>query len=308
MAHFKKMSSDQLTQCVAHLSTALKPILTNYITDENFGAYFTASQVEALLTHYSADEITNKQQLCRDLIPLAQAYSVPVISSFYVGAIVLGGSGQIYFGANLEFEGLTLAQTVHAEQSAITNAWRHGESKIEMLAVSAPPCGHCRQFINELADAGDIDVLITEQQATSFSNLLPMAFGPNDLGINDRLMASPINEVIANTNDELVSAALSAAQQSYSPFSHSPSGLALKTSRGIYTGRYAENSAYNPSLSPLQGALIALHFSGDSFNNIQRGVLVELADTKISQQQTSERLLHLINGVSLVTVNCQTLS
>jgi cytidine deaminase len=42
---------------------------------------------------------------------------------------------------------------VHAEQFLVINALLHGECEIRKLAVTAAPCGHCRQFYSELACA-----------------------------------------------------------------------------------------------------------------------------------------------------------
>ncbi|MEG3387511.1 hypothetical protein V5H41_28630, partial [Salmonella enterica] len=47
------------------------------------------------------------------------------------------------------------------------------------------------------------------------------------------------------------------------PYSHSPSGVALECKDGrIFTGSYAENAAFNPTLPPLQGALNLLSLNG----------------------------------------------
>jgi cytidine deaminase len=56
-------------------------------------------------------------------------------------------------GANLEFARLPLYNSVHAEQFLLVNALHHGERAIRRLAISAAPCGHCRQFYSELACA-----------------------------------------------------------------------------------------------------------------------------------------------------------
>ena len=56
-----------------------------------------------------------------------------------------GVSGRILLGVNLELYGLPLNQSVHAEQFVIANAVRVGERRLTRLAVSAEPCGHCRQ-------------------------------------------------------------------------------------------------------------------------------------------------------------------
>ena len=65
----------------------------------------------------------------------------------------LGSSGALYVGVNLEFVRLPLYNSVHAEQFLLVNALHHGEREIRRLAVSAAPCGHCRQFYSELACA-----------------------------------------------------------------------------------------------------------------------------------------------------------
>jgi cytidine deaminase len=59
-------------------------------------------------------------------------------------------SGNLYFGANMEFPGTTLQQTLHAEQSAVSHAWLRGEKQLTAITVNYTPCGHCRQFMNEL--------------------------------------------------------------------------------------------------------------------------------------------------------------
>ena len=45
----------------------------------------------------------------------------------------------------------------------LTNAFRHFEPKIELLVVNAPPCGHCRQFLNELPHADEMMVSFPEE-------------------------------------------------------------------------------------------------------------------------------------------------
>lgn len=68
-------------------------------------------------------------------------------------AVGLGTSGALYVGVNLEFARLPLYNSVHAEQFLLVNALHHGERGIKRLAISAAPCGHCRQFYSELACA-----------------------------------------------------------------------------------------------------------------------------------------------------------
>ena len=71
----------------------------------------------------------------------------------YCRAVGLGESGRLYVGVNLEFARLPLNNSVHAEQFLVVNALHHGETGITKMAVSAAPCGHCRQFYSELCCA-----------------------------------------------------------------------------------------------------------------------------------------------------------
>ncbi|MEO5923167.1 MAG: cytidine deaminase [Bryobacteraceae bacterium] len=222
--------------------------------------------------------------LLLSLLPLARARAYAPLSGFQVGAVVQGGSGSVYLGANIEVPGHSLGLTVHAEQAALANAYMAGEDRICVIAVTAAPCGHCRQFLKEMVPDGDVRVLIQGAASTSLSALLPQSFGPADLGFERG--ALPIREselsLIVDTRDPLVLAALEAARRSYAPYTSSYSGVALLTSDGrTVTGSYIENAAFNPSLSPAHTALAGL---GGSPASVKRVVLVEVEAAKISQE------------------------
>ena len=72
---------------------------------------------------------------------------------FLCSAVARGASGRVYLGCNIELPNLPLNACIHAEQCLVTNLLLHGESSAETLAVSAAPCGHCRQFLAELVCA-----------------------------------------------------------------------------------------------------------------------------------------------------------
>src|SRR5436305_3485667 len=112
--------------------------------------------------------------------PRGKKLAVPPISNFYVGVVALGTSGNIYYGANYEFPGEALSFTVHAEQAAVVNAMAHGETGLQTIAVSAAPCGYCRQFLNELTTASTLQILMPDREPMLLSSLLPAAFGPTD--------------------------------------------------------------------------------------------------------------------------------
>jgi cytidine deaminase len=230
------------------------------------------------------------EELVRELLPWAEAYTSPPISNFRVGAIALGSSGALYAGANLEFPGESLAFTVHAEQAAVYNAWVHGETGVTLIASTATPCGYCRQFLNELTTASELQVMLPGRPPAPLATLLPAAFGPRDLGLPGGLMQpASISLMLAEPSaDPVVTAALAAACAAYAPYSGTYAGVALRTADGsVHQGRYAENAAFNPSLSPLQGALIALALAGGSYASIEAAVLVEASEPAAGHLQHS---------------------
>ncbi|MBA3848621.1 MAG: cytidine deaminase [Opitutus sp.] len=248
------------------------------------------------------------------LLPLAQHYAVVPVSHFRVGAVAAGLPGRgrspaLYLGANYEFAGVALSFTVHAEQSATNHAWLHGEAGLSLLAITAAPCGYCRQFLNELSTAPKLGVLLPEgrrgYQAAPLARFLPEAFGPADLGIRGGLMdpalSAPGLDLPARAKtDPLVVAALGAARRSYAPYPTDRAGqfagLALQFADGsIGTGRYAGNAAYNPSFSPLESALAFAHASrplGEA-RRLRRCVLVEVP-TLASQRSATEAVLAVV--------------
>jgi cytidine deaminase len=232
------------------------------------------------------------------LVPFAKRYAQVPISSFTVGAVARGSSGSLYLGANLEFGGAALSFSVHAEQAATTNAWLNGEEGVAAIAVSAAPCGYCRQFLQELATASTLSVLVGEQEPRLLGELLPEAFGPLDLGVTAALL-TPQDHGLRLDGDALVQEALAAANASYAPYSHGFAGVALQAAGGsVYTGRYAENAAFNPSMSPLESALVMRVLGGDADDALTRAVLVE-APSAASQRGATAALLAVVSSAEL---------
>lgn len=289
---------ERIKAALANLPAPLSAALTPYLSKTGFAGWLRAEDVSAICSVTGLDV----PALSLALLPVAAAYSVAPISKFYVGAISRGESGNLYFGANMEFADVALQQTVHAEQSAITHAWIRGEKALTDITINYSPCGHCRQFMNELNAAPDLKIHLPERAPSKLYDYLPDAFGPRDLNITTLLMDAQEHGMQTRTTDPLVSAALEAANHSHAPYSQSYAGVALQMQSGaIYQGMYAENAAFNPSLPPLQAALINLNMSGESAANICRAVLVESQTAILSQQATTEATLRAL-GVS--EINC----
>ncbi len=108
-------------------------------------------------------------------------------SKFRVGAAVLTESGQIFAGCNVENASYGL--TICAERNAIFQAVANGQRKIRAVAIvtptdfPTPPCGACRQVINEFGSRAEIFSFSKRGKVLRFNlrDLLPAAFGPENI-------------------------------------------------------------------------------------------------------------------------------
>lgn len=257
------------------------------------------------------------------LVPHAQRMAVTPVSHYNVGCALLGSSGDVYLGANVEFLGSPLNASVHAEQSAMANAMLAQAAAVRraprspgtaapapaplptptperlvMLAVSASPCGHCRQFLREALDGVHLQVLIARNETDAATGtgparkhsgvtldaLLPDSFGPEHLGNAAPLLAHaplrlratgpptrlrPGQQADGSPADPPSAAALLkavlAAGLSYAPYTSGHAAVVLELSDGrLFEGLYMENAAFNPSLPPLQSALTHLYLGSGS--------------------------------------------
>ncbi len=270
------------------LADALFPILHSV----DFDATISAAQFTELLAKTQMSDV----QLRLALLPFAACLAHVDISGFQVGAIARGTSGRLYFGGNMEFAGIPLSQTIHAEQSAISHAWMKGETALKDLTVNFSPCGHCRQFMNELNGVANLKIQLPGREEKGLYDYLPDPFGPQDLGIESGLMAPVQQPFQTDSDDPLYLAAVNALNTSYAPYTQDFSGLALRTKAGaIYCGSYAENAAFNPSLPSLQVALNLLLLQGGQLNDIEAVVFAETQQAKISQRGIIETTLRGIN-------------
>jgi len=104
-------------------------------------------------------------------------------SKFEVGAALLGASGQVYTGCNVE--NVSYPLTLCAERTAVVKAVSEGEREFTALAVYTPngvtPCGACRQVLREFCE--DLPILTVsaagDRRLYSLSELLPAAFVPD---------------------------------------------------------------------------------------------------------------------------------
>ena len=108
-------------------------------------------------------------------------------SKFLVGAVLVDIDGNMYAGCNVENASYGLTNC--AERAAVAAATVAGRRDIVLCVVvtdtprAASPCGACRQVLSECNPT--MQVLCTtphrDDHWSSLDELLPRAFGPNDL-------------------------------------------------------------------------------------------------------------------------------
>lgn len=103
-------------------------------------------------------------------------------SHFHVGAAVLGASGRIYSGCNVE--NASYGGTICAERSAVCAMVAGGDTRVVAVAVYteadpvATPCGICRQVLGEFAQPDTLVLAVSprERRRFTFESLLPERF------------------------------------------------------------------------------------------------------------------------------------
>jgi len=108
-----------------------------------------------ILSYLTEEEIKRMVKEAKEAVDLA----LPTYSQFHVGACILTHDGDYITGCNIE--NISYTQSVHAEGCAISKAVCLKKTNFKAVAVCAkaknfdafiPPCGECRQFLNEFVN------------------------------------------------------------------------------------------------------------------------------------------------------------
>ncbi|GKF71325.1 cytidine deaminase 1-like protein, partial [Tanacetum coccineum] len=110
---------------------------------------------------------------------------------------------------------------------------------------------------------------------------------------------------LINENEELLKReAFAAARRCHAPYSGCPSGVALMDCEGkVYKGSYMESAACNPSMMPVQAAVVAYMVAGGGeYERIVAAVLVEKEDAVVRQEDTVRLILKNISPKCVLKV------
>lgn len=120
---------------------------------------------------------------------IAREKSYSPYSHFQVGAALLGKSGKVYHGCNIE--NAAYSPTNCAERTAFFKAISEGEKEFQKIAIvggpagrepeeMCAPCGVCRQVMNEFCDREDFEIILVDGpdkvKVLSLGELLPYGF------------------------------------------------------------------------------------------------------------------------------------
>lgn len=256
-------------------------------------------QFSGLIEARRVEKVPSKEEL----LGLARGFALSPISGFQVGAVAIAKSGNAYLGANMEFTGVPLHASLHAEQSAAINAWMHGESVIESLFVSEVPCGHCRQFLLELHEGPKLPIIVGGTSQT-LDQLMPEPFAPKRSKAQGLLDSPPRKLIKIHPDDSSYSQrAINAASRSYTPYSQSPEGFIIETMNGQhFAGRTAECIAFNPSVPAVITALNQMNLSANRRESIIRCTHAKLATALTHSLAFSDALMRNISSVPVESV------
>ncbi len=138
-----------------------------------------------IMIYKTQDEVI--RQLYEQALRVRENAYVPY-SGFKVGAALLGKSGKIFTGCNVE--NVSYGLTVCAERNAFFKAVSEGETSFAVLLVVADtpqpvsPCGACRQV---MAEFGDFEVILSnlsyQIKRMFVHELLPYSFDKDNLNV-----------------------------------------------------------------------------------------------------------------------------
>ncbi len=113
----------------------------------------------------------------------ARAHAYAPFSGFRVGAAVVGASGRIYSGVNVENSSYGL--TICAERAAVFRMVAEGERQARLVVVATDtpepvmPCGACRQVLYEFGGPDLVVLAVTTggaRRQVRLQDLLPYGF------------------------------------------------------------------------------------------------------------------------------------
>jgi cytidine deaminase len=257
---------------------------------DNLGSVLLAAEADELIAKY---ELRGIEELMLLVLAPAQKIARPPISNFFVGAVGLEReTGNLILGGNVEFPGTHLGFTVHGEGFVFTRAYSRGTSVAAIAIGEAHPCAHCRQYLSEFAATRDLVLIDPLGHRLTMAQLYPWPFDPGYLGETGAVASKDYWPGLTATTGSAGDDLLAAGRRSYSPYSKCPGAVVLTLGGGNkIAGSAVESVAYNPTMGPLQAALITLIAHGHEPSHIASAVLGTVAGGAVDYAASTKELL-----------------
>lgn len=236
----------------------------------NEGSVLAADVAADLVSEFHLASVRDLMCL---LLDVAEGIASPGISDFHVGAVGLEAeTGNLIFGGNVEFPGTHLGFTLHGEGFVFTRAMSRG-TNIAVIAIGeAHPCAHCRQCLAEYAASDRLELIDPLGHTLTLAQLYPWPFDPNYLGESGAVPGRELWPTLKFDEDAASPAAqtlLAAGRRSHSPYSQCPGAVLLHLRDGNMIAGFAiESVAFNPSIHPIQAAIVDLLAHGYAYSDI----------------------------------------
>lgn len=272
---------------------------------DNSGSVIAAKDVEALIDEFGLGGPEELMLLARKS---AERIARPPISSFFVGAIGLEReTGNLIFGGNVEFPDTHLGTTIHGEGFVTTRAYSRGNSLAAIALGEAHPCGHCRQYLSEFSSSRDLVLIDPLGHRLRLGDVYPWPFDPAYLGETGAVPTTAHFPDLQLADDELAdtvaSELLAAGRRSCAPYSMCPAAIVLTLRNGRrISGSAIESVAYNPTIGPLQAALIDLIAHGYEYVDIAGATLGTASDGPVDYAASVAELLRAVAPGATLTV------
>lgn len=259
----------------------------------NLGGVLLAAEAHDLMARFGLASIRDLMCL---LLDTAQTFADPAISDFHVGAVGLeAGSGSLILGGNVEFPGTHLGFTLHGEGFVYIRAMSRG-ADISVIAIGeAHPCAHCRQCLSEYAASAALELIDPLGHTLTLAQLHPWPFDPAYLGERGAVpgrMLWPDLAFIEDTSAPAAQELLASGKRSHSPYSQCPGAVALHLKDGqSITGLAIESVAFNPTIHPVQSALVDLIAHGYRYDDIVGATLGTVRGGAVDYSASTRELL-----------------
>lgn len=251
----------------------------------NLGGIVERAEVDRMLAEY---QLTGVEDLMLLALAGAREIAHPPISDFHVGSVGLEAeTGNLVLGGNVEFPGTHLGYTVHGEGFVFTRAFSRGTTISTIAIGEAHPCAHCRQYLSEFAATRDLMLIDPLGHRLTMAELYPWPFDPDYLGETGAMPGRKLWTL--DVEDPLLR---EAGERAHTPYSKCPGAIVLTLADGSRVrGAAIESVAFNPTMGPLQAALIDLIAHGRSYDEIVSARLGTVCSGAIDYSMSVDELL-----------------